>query len=203
MTIRKGEGWGEPGTLPPDAPVVLDDAGLRAIVEASRRRGVEPPVVGLLGGDLCRTVGGPGDRTRLASGGVRLPIDLGRVEVDGETHWFCAHLVARRRWWWGRAAVVMNAQWLGDWDLGPRSHPNDGLLDLTDGRLPFGDRGEARRRARTGTHLPHPALHTARAGHHELAFDPPVGVWLDGVRVASAARRVVIDVEPDAAAIIV
>ncbi len=27
----------------------------------------------------------------------------------------------------------MNAQWLGSWDLGPRSHPNDGLLDLTDG----------------------------------------------------------------------
>ena len=38
----------------------------------------------------------------------------------------------------------MNAQWLGDWDLGPRSHPNDGLLDVTDGTLPFGDRWKAR-----------------------------------------------------------
>jgi hypothetical protein len=27
----------------------------------------------------------------------------------------------------------MNAQWLGSWDLGPRSHPNDGLTDVTDG----------------------------------------------------------------------
>lgn len=203
MTIRKGEAWGSPGTLPHGAPVVDGDAGLGALLERARRRGEDPPVVGLVGGDLCRTVGGPRDRERLVTGGVVLPIDLGRVEIDGEVHWFCAHLVARRRWWWGRAAVVMNAQWLGDWDLGPRAHPNDGLLDLTDGTLPLGDRREARRRARTGAHLPHPALRVERAGHHELTFERGVGVWLDGVRVARSARRIVVDVEPDAAVIVV
>lgn len=203
MTIRKGAPWGEPGSLPDGAPVVHDDAALGSVVSAARQAGLRPPVVGLLGGDLCRTVGGPGEPGRLVTGGVVLPIDVGRVDIDGTTYWFCAHLVARRRWWWGRAAVVMNAQWLRDWDLGPRSHPNDGLLDLTDGSLPVGDRREARRRARTGTHVPHPALHTARAAHHELTFDRPVGVWLDGVRVTSAARRLVIDVEPDAAAVVV
>lgn len=203
MTIRRGAPWGEPGMLPPGAPVVTDDAGLRTHVEAARRHGFATPVVGVLGGDLCRTVGGPGERARLHEGGVVLPIDVGRVDIDGETHWFCAHLVARRRWWFGAAAVVMNAQFLGDWDLGPRAHPNDGLLDLTAGTLPLGDRREARRRATTGTHLPHPALRTARGPHHELDFDPPVGVWLDGVRVARAARRLVVDVEPDAALIVV
>lgn len=203
MTIRKGAAWGEPAVLPAEAAVVDDDAGLRALVEAARRDGIPVPVVGLLGGDLCRTVGGPGDRRRLREGGVRLPIDLGRVTIDGEVFWFCAHLVARRRGWWGRAAVVMNAQWLGPYDLGPRAHPNDGLLDLTEGRLPVGDRAEARRRARTGSHLPHPALRVARAHHFELAFETPVGVWLDGVRVARRARQLVVDVEPDAAAIVV
>lgn len=203
MTIRKGEPWGAPGVLPDGAPVVDGDAGLRGLVEAARRRGADPPMVGVVGGDLCRTVGGPGDRHRLTTGGVVLPIDVGRVEIDGDVHWFCAHLVARRRWWWGRAAVVMNAQWLGDWDLGPRAHPNDGLLDLTDGNLPLGDRGEARRRARTGAHLPHPALRVERRAHHDLVFDRGVGVWLDGVRVATSARRLVIDVEPDAAVIVV
>jgi len=203
MTIRKGGSWGSPGSLPEGAPVVDSDAALRAVVESARRSGATPPPVGLLGGDLCRTVGGPGDRLRLTTGGVVLPIDIGRAEIDGTMYWFCAHLVARRRWWWGRAAVVMNAQWLGTWDLGPRAHPNDGLLDLTEGSLPLGDRAEARRRARTGTHLPHPALHTARSAHHDLVFDRPVGVWLDGVRVARAARRIVVHIESDAATLVV
>jgi len=203
MTIRKGEPWGQPGVLPEGSPVVHSDAQLRALVERCRRRGEELPVVGLLGGDLCRTVGGPGDQRRLTDGGVLLPIDVVRAEIDGATHWFCAHLVARRSWWWGRAAVVMNGQWLGDWDLGPRSHPNDGIVDLTDGNLPLGDRREARRRARTGTHVPHPALQVARRSTHELGFDPPLDVWLDGQRVARRVRSVVVTTEPDALSIVV
>lgn len=203
MTIRKGESWGAAGTLPAGSPVVDSDAALRAIVEEARRAGTPIPTVGLLGGDLCRTVGGRGDPGRLAQGGVVLPLDVGRVEIGGEVHWFTAHLVARRRLWLGAAAVVMNAQFLGPWDLGPRAHPNDGLLDLTEGRMPLGDRAEARRRARTGTHLPHPALRTARAARHELTFPAPVGVWLDGVRVASSVQHLVVEVEPDAATVVV
>jgi hypothetical protein len=203
MTIRKGEAWGGPGVLPAGSPVVDSDAGLRAIVEQCRSTGASLPVVGLLGGDLCRTVGGPGDPARLVTGGALLPIDIARVDIDGTTHWFCSHLVARRSWWWGRAVVVMNGQWLGDWDLGPRAHPNDGLLDLTDGTLPLGDRREARRRARTGTHVPHPALRVARRAQHELAFEPALDVWLDGQRVARRARSVVVTVEPDALSVVV
>jgi len=203
MAIRKGEAWGSPGALAPGSPVVDSDAGLRAIVEQARRTQTPIPMVGLVGGDLCRTVGGPGDHRRLTGGGVILPIDVARADIDGTTHWFCSHLVARRSWWFGRAVAVMNSQWLGDWDLGPRSHPNDGLLDLTDGTLPVGDRREARRRARTGTHLPHPALRAARSAHHELSFDPPLDVWLDGQRVARKVRSVVVTVEPDAAEIVV
>lgn len=203
MTIRKGESWGEPGELPPGSPVVDSDAGLRSIIEQARRGDVPLPTVGLLGGDLCRTVGGPGDAGRLTQGGVVLPIDVARADIDGTTHWFCSHLVARRSWWFGRAVVVMNSQWLGAWDLGPRAHPNDGLLDLTDGTLPMGDRLEARRRARSGTHVPHPALRVARGARHELSFDPALDVWLDGQRVARRARSVVVTVEPDAASVVV
>lgn len=203
MTIRKGEAWGEPGVLPPGSPVVHSDAELRSLIEKCRSQGLALPVVGLLGGDLCRTVGGPGDPARLAEGGVVLPIDVGRAEIDGNTHWFCAHLVARRHWWWGRMAVAMNSQWLGGWDLGPRAHPNDGLLDLTDGNLPMGDRLEARRRARTGTHVPHPALRVSRRADHKLEFDPPVDVWLDGQRVARRVRSVVVITEPDAFSVVV
>jgi hypothetical protein len=203
MTIRKGERWGSEGSLPPGSPVVRSDADLRAVVEPSLSAGNRPATVGLLAGDLCRTVGGPGDEARLRDGGVVLSIDAVRVAIDGVEHWFCSHLVARRRLWWGRAVVVMNAQWLGTLKLGPRAHPNDGLIDATDGTLPWSDRSEARRRARSGTHVPHPALTVRRASHHEFTFDPPTAVWLDGTRVATAARHLLMTVHADAFNVVV
>lgn len=204
MTIRKGSGWGTPGNLPAGAPVVSSDAELAQLVAPATLPDVDGLVVGLLGGDLCRTVGGPGDAGRLRRGGVMLPIDVGVVRLaDGSEHRFVAHLVARRRWWLGEGAVVMNAQWLGEWDLGPRAHPNDGLLDFTSGRLPLGDRSEARRRARTGSHLPHPSLTTARAGEHVLDFSRPVRVWCDGVALPGHHRHLTVSVIPDALTIVV
>jgi len=203
VTIRRGEAWGQPGVLDAGAPVVHSDADLARLVRQARQVGAAPPTVGLLGGDLCRTVGGPGEEGRLTSGGVRLPIDVVRADIDGAAHWFTAHLVARRWGWRGRTVVAMNAQWLGDLRLGPRAHPNDGRVDITDGTLPPGDRSEARRRARSGSHLPHPALSTSRVATAELDLGRGLGVWLDGVRVARRAHRVVLTVEPDALEVVV
>lgn len=183
--------------------MVHSDSELRSVVEHHRRSGTPIPTIGLLGGDLCRTVGGPGDPARLSDGGVVLPVDLVRVDIDGHTHWFCSHLIARRRLWLGRAVVAMNAQWLGDLRLGPRAHPGDGLVDVTDGALPFGDLAEARRRARTGTHVPHPALAVRRTRHHDITVQRPVMIWLDGELVTNAARHLTIDVEPDSLSIVV
>ncbi len=57
MTIRKGELWGGPTGLPRDGVVAHSDAEARAIVEHARRRGAPIPPIGLLGGDLCKTMG--------------------------------------------------------------------------------------------------------------------------------------------------
>lgn len=203
MAIRKGEAWGEAAPLPDDGVVVHSDAEARDVVTRARRAGAEPPVIGLAGGDLCRTLGGTGDVERMRTDGARTFVcDLGSVLVDGRIHWFVAHLIARRSWWRGRIVAAMNAQWLGDLDLGPRSHPADGLLDVTDGDLPLGDRWEARRRARTGTHLPHPSLRTRRVAALQLDLDPPLDVWLDGERVGRA-RSLSIRLEADALRVVV
>lgn len=198
MTVRKGQAWGTNGRMPDDTVVVGSDAEARAVVEAARRAGAPVPPLGLLGGDLCRTLGGRGDRARLdTEQATRVPVDLGSVLVDGKLHWFVAHLIARRSWWWGRVVAAMNAQYVGRWDVAPRSHPGDGLLDVFDARLPPGDRLKARARLPAGTHVPHPAIVERRTASTVIELDRPTPVWLDGVRLPPA-RTLTIRVEPDA-----
>ena len=67
MTIEKGQPWGTTGPLADDGIVVASDAEARAVVTAARRDDRPIPELGLVGGDLCRTVGGRGDRDRLRS----------------------------------------------------------------------------------------------------------------------------------------
>lgn len=199
MTIRKGEPWGRPGVLPADGVVVRTDAEARAAVTAARREQEEVPVLGLLGGDLCRALGGTGDEGRLRSGGTELLVDLGAVLVDGRLHWFVAHLVARKGWWRGPVVAAMNAQHLGTWDIAPRGHPNDGRVDVVqvDASFGLGDRWKARRRLVTGTHVPHPAITERHVSAVQIDLDPGTRVWLDGEPLG-AARHLAIRVEPDA-----
>lgn len=198
MTIRKGSPWGAPGPLPPDGVVVRTDDEARAVVTAARRAGEPIPPLGLLGGDLCRSLGGTGDEERLRSAAaVTLPVDLGSVLVDGRLHWFVAHLVARRSWWFGRVVVAMNAQFLGPWDVAPKSHPNDGRLDVLDGSPSLSQRWMARSRLPQGIHVPHPAISERRVSALQIDLARPTPVVLDGHSIG-VASNLVLRVEPDA-----
>jgi diacylglycerol kinase family enzyme len=203
VTIEKGQEWGTRGRLPDEGVCVRTDAEARRIVEEARRAGRPPPPLGLLGGDLCRTLGGLGDEARLRSDdAVRFQIDLGAVLVDGRLHWFLAHLVAMRSWWRGPVVFGMNAQWIDGWNAGPRAHPSDGLLDVYELRLPLADRLRARRRLRTGAHVPHPAIRLRRTAAVQLTLDPPLPVSLDGEPVGTG-RSLSLRLEPDALTVVV
>jgi hypothetical protein len=203
MPIRKGEPWGEPGPLPRHGVVVSSDDEAMDIVTAARRANEPIPPLGLVGGDLCRTLGGRGDRERLRSDeAMTFPVDLGEALLDGRLHFFVAHLVARRRFWLGRGVVAMNAAWLGEWNLGPKGHPDDGLLDITEGQLPAGELLMARHRARTGTHVPHPGLKVSRVPAAQVHFEKPVVVRLDG-RPVGSFRDVSVRVAADALTVVV
>jgi hypothetical protein len=199
VTIRKGRDWGERRPVPDPIVEVTSDAALADLVADAWQREAPPPPVALLGGDLYRTLGGTGDRRRLEGGqAMAFPLDVGLVQADDRAPVvFAAHVVARRPLWTGRFAVVMNAAWAAGWYLGPRAHPNDGLLDLTEGSLPLAQRVLARRRAPTGTHLPHPGLRTRRAARHELGFERATPVVIDG-RHRGRGRRLVVECRPDA-----
>jgi len=156
------------------------------------------------GGDLARTVGGPssGDTVR------RYPVDLLRVLADGRSATALAHVVAHRRgplgWWRGPLRAVMNVGSRGDWDVAPRAHPNDGRLDAVevDGSMSMRHRRHARRRLRTGTHVPHPSISISRATEVTWRFDRPLGLWIDGV-AAGTVRDLHVRIDPDGAIVYV
>lgn len=202
VTISKGASWGVPRALPCDGVVVRSDAEARAVIERARRASAAVPALGLLGGDLCRTLGGHGNAARLHSAeAMTFPVDLGAALVDGKLHWFCAHLVARNRGW-TRAFVALNAQFVGGLDLGPRAHPGDGLVDTYDARLSFTEVLKVRARARTGTHLPHPGIREQRAQAVQVNFERPLSIWLDG-QLLGRARNLSVRVEPEALTVVV
>lgn len=203
MTVEKGRDWGGVGALPDDGVVVRTDAEARAVVTAARRANEEVPPLGLLGGDLCRTVGGRGDEARLRSDvATRLTVDLGSVLVDGRLQWFVAHLVVRRGWLGGPLFGAFNAQWLGDWDVAPRAHPGDGQLEVVEVTMSTADRLKARRRLPLGTHVPHAGIRIRRADALQHDVTKGQSVWLDGDRLGPA-RALSIRLEPDAVRIVV
>jgi diacylglycerol kinase family enzyme len=132
---------------------------------------------------------------------MTFPVDLGSVLADGRIYWFVAHLVARTPLW-RRAFVAMNAEWYGDWDLAPRSHPDDGVLDTFEADLTLADLAKVRSRLHHGAHLPHPRIQQRRTAAIQVTFSRPRPLELDGV-VVGRVRELSVRIEPDALQIVV
>jgi hypothetical protein len=199
VTIQKGQPWGVSSPLPPSSPTVSSDAGLGEVLAAGRPW----PVVGLLGGDLCRTLGGRGDAARLRSAeAMTFPVDALAVSLDGGPPvWCVAHVVARS-WGWRRAFIAANAQWIGAWNVAPRGHPDDGRVDTLAWRLGWRDARNVMARLPQGAYLPHPGITTSAGPSASVSWDRPRRVWIDGV-VVGRARSVTVIVEPDALRVVV
>ena len=150
MTIKKGSNYGQLQPLPEGAPIAHSDAELRTLIVAQRLAGNTSITVGLLGGDLCKTLGGSGVMSRLSeTEALTVPVDLVIATIDGVEIPFVSHLVAGKLFGTDFAAV-MNSQWIGSRDIGPRSHPGDGFIDITTGSLGWRQRRAAVRRSATG-----------------------------------------------------
>lgn len=201
MTVRRGRDWGEVGELGSDAPVFDAD---RPAGQWFTRRSDRRAEIGIIGGDLARTVGARGTRSEVAAGRqrTRLPIDLGTVTIDGNTEYFVAHVVLRRRLWRGRVVIAANAAYLGPWNISPRSHPNDGRIEIIDAALSTGDKLKARARLPSGSHLPHPGITVRSVRSAELDVPAGAHVYVDGVRLGRP-DRVTVAVEPDLATIVI
>jgi hypothetical protein len=203
MTIKPGQSWGRPVPRPTDLVVVHSDVELATAI--SQERGSP---IGVGGGDLARTLGVTAfsaDTVTTRSTINEYLIDLLEVRLDDEEPIVaCAHVVARSPWssghWLrGRILVVMNAEFIGDWDIAPRGHPNDGRVEIldVDASMSARERLAARRRLPTGTHVPHPSITTRSVRTGSWQFERPLDIVVDGRRV-DRASTLSIDVLTDA-----
>ncbi len=163
---------------------------------------VDNPPIGLTGGSLWRTIGGPGVVGRYTTGEARhYACDLAVALTDGVRRVFVASLVARNQWW-TKVAMVMNAQDMGAYRFGHRAHPGDALLDVYEAHIAFGDVVKVAKRARLGSHLPHPGITERRLPTVSFNFDRPRQLWLDERRVGTV-KQMVVTVVPDAFTVVV
>lgn len=204
MTIRPGEAWERPIERTHGLPEVRTD---RDLVAAATRLGEGPagPVM-LLGGDVHRTLGSPAPRPDPVAADVDLleVVDLDRGVVLGHA---AAHVLVtpagRRSILFGEVIAACNSGHLGRFELAPRAHPGDGLVDVVtvSGDMSLRQRVSAMARARSGSHLPHPDISVSRVTSFEMGFDRPAVVRLDGERVGRV-QALAIRVLPDAVTIV-
>jgi hypothetical protein len=184
VTIRRGQEWGIAVPRPASLLVADGDAALARLVEADA-----DGCYGLSGGDLFRSLGSPEQRDPVQ----RLPMDALAVGVDGRELLAVAHVVARRGWWRGPLLAVMNADHVGEWNVAPRAHPNDGRADVldVDAAMSLRDRWQARGRLPHGTHVPHPGIRVCAVSEGAWTFPAPARLWVDGVEIGHVAHLAV------------
>ena len=188
MSVGRGRDWGSVEPFPDGGLVVGSDSALAAVVTMVMAAGEVMPAIAVTGGDLHRTLGGPDTPERIGLGhATSVEVDVARVRTPLGEYLFVAHALVGRGPFTRGSHVVMNSQWFGELDLGPRSHPGDGLLDVTIGSLGLRQRRAALARARTGTHVPHPSLTERRGRSFSFATTRPRRLRVDGV-VGGEAR---------------
>ncbi len=220
MTIEKGKDWGAKGDVPVDTPVVDSDAALADLFRVNATADGDtslggPGLVALLPNNhvprtpreatngLAKTLGARGTSgVVLGAERTLLPVDLGIVTLNPGTEEqsflvMAASLVAAGTLWSGVTDAVMNAAFLGDWNVAPSGHPNDGRFDVIRAEMGISDRIKARQRLPTGSHLPHPDISIRRLKTVEFRPAASAKVWIDG-RAYGTVEHIHIAVVPDA-----
>ena len=190
MTIRRGDSWGTIGEWDPSVPSVRTDADLHHAVASGKNR-VHP-----VAGDLSSTLGirAGAEVTGPPRHGRFLPMDaydLEWIDSRGVTHAdrCFVHVVHGECWrgtsWWCASGGFVRGR-----EVLPRSHPNDGIVDVlhVSSAMSLRQRIAAIRRTRWGTHVPHPQLEILRGPQVEWSASAPESLYVDGAKVGDAVR---------------
>lgn len=198
MTIEKGRPWGDRSIVPNDMTVVQSDHALALTPP-------HVPVV-LAGGDLYTAIGKPvlaqpgQERTKISIDALKCSI---RTDHDVINMTAASSIVIG--YWLPRTPVVKrficitNAGIYRETNMAPRAHPNDGVFDVVsmNAKMSWRERLISHRRARTGTHVPHPEITVERLTHYEQeATHTTEPLFIDAVKI-TAWKSISVSIEPD------
>jgi hypothetical protein len=218
--LRHGRPWGHPATGPPDFEVAGDDADL-AVTAARHPHALVRYCP--TSSDIARAIGlSPG-----ATGATEVALDALAVESDVQASAMAVNTVIvgrppdRLRWttrspsisvvvdgrqWFADPAttvVVASGQFLRGADIVPRGHPGDGWAEVQAYAVARNERRAMRDRLRSGTHVPHPSITTARARTVAIDVDGrPLPLEVDG-HTRARVRRLTVTLVPAAIRVLV
>jgi diacylglycerol kinase family enzyme len=133
---------------------------------------------------------------------MHLPVDVIDVELDeSRLVSFVTHLIGHDLGW--RSIVVaMNVDFWRSYQLGPRSHPGDGVIDVYRAKLSPGDIFKIAPRAKMGLHVPHPKIELQRSSEVLVRVPRQVRLWTDDIKIGTA-RSLRFSVRPDALTVVI
>lgn len=196
MVIKHGQDWGREAIAPSDLVLASSDAELATHVGDGKTNIV------VTGGDMWRTIGADGRVVAIGESATCLPIDVLKVDYQLADQSLVSKIAVanivlrpmnfRGGWLRGSLTVVANAQFLGQWDVAPRGHPNDGRVEVTqvDRHMGVRQRLTARSRLSTGSHLPHPLIKTRSVKNFVCEGDELARhvLWLDGKYIGRVTK---------------
>jgi hypothetical protein len=191
--IRRGQPWGEPSYMSDDVIIVENDLVLARTNPTNR--------VFLTGGDIARSLGEP-QVPAVGSACTEVTIDAMVCDIkrndDQSTLLVAASSVIVGNYWKGRHLIVSNAGWIGDSNVAPRAHPNDGKVEMLTmhSDMTLRQRFLARRKMNTGVHLPHPDLSSAQISIAVIESKGREILVIDGDKVANWTS-ISLTVQPD------
>ena len=192
--ITRGEQWGVPTTRTHEDIVVTGDREL-ASSSSDRRLIVRT-------GDIARSLGDPAV-PQVDANCIEVPIDALRVIISlhngTSISMIASSHVVIGNWIQGRLICVSNSGFIGNRNVSPRAHPNDGFFDVMTLRPSMGiqQRIRARHKSILGTHTPHPFVETSRAKTIEYSSaSRSESLRVDGRRIRSWSG-VQVEIVPD------
>jgi hypothetical protein len=191
--IRRGQPWGIPADMSDDVLVVKNNQVL-SNTDRTRR-------IVLTGGDIARSLGNPVVPV-VGSACTEVAIDAMLCDItttDSRSILaVAASSIVVGSYWRGRHLIVSNAGWIGDSNVAPRAHPNDGKVEMLaiTSHMSLRQRILARRRMQTGTHLPHPDLSSMQIATQSIVRQNEERLMIDGRKIDNWAS-ISIRVEPD------
>lgn len=193
MTIEKGKEWGHRARRPSTVVFAKDDVDL---ISQWQNNSSAPFVI--LGGDLHTSLGRPlwntNSDTENASAQF-LPVDILKVDVISDNASSSHDVITMYALssvqigsWLSRERLVCvsNCGFIGDYNIAPRAHPNDGEMDVVtiNASIDWRQRLQARARARLGNHVPHPQIAMERGVEHSWTKESPrERLSVDGIEV--------------------